>query len=371
MHANLKDHKLSELLARLDALQQTTGDSETPDEQVIAFLTELIHHDNPELRAMCHQQFLVLGAAALPALESCLINGHKDERIMAANLMGRIGHPQGGGLLCRLLYRRSLPEANLHSAIYEALGRISTDRSLVALIDGLRQRDDLLLMDVISGLEQLADERLAAPLLTCLREDEIQARLLIQTMIDARAAKLMGLVYRDAEQGDNLVELLLDSNDPEAVAAFKESVGTMAGERGAADFRRLASVSRVCRSDAHLLVADDSRALLFFYQGAAKEMGLRVTTVLNGSSALEILNSDARVDVLITDMNMPEMDGIELIRRVREIPEWKKLPIIMATTESEQSQQRLAEEAGVDAFLNKPLNREMLQKAVSKILQSN
>ncbi len=336
------------------------------DDDSSAFLIEQIHHLNPGLRLICHEQILAIGAPCLPALESCLAVGDKDERILAANLIGMIGDIKGAGLVCRLLYRRTEPEPNLKFALYEALGRIPATRSLVTLIDGLNQTDDLLLMAVITGLEQQFDESLSTLLLTFLDENEIQANLIIQTMIDTRSSNLLKLIYQDEEQGEIIMERLLDSNDPEATELFSLVLKELGGTRAAADLKRLQSLSAANLSDTHLLVADDSKALLFFYQGAAKEMGLQITTALDGKKALEVLDSGVEVDILITDMNMPNMDGIELIREVRKRPQYADLPIIMATTESEQSQKELALEAGADGFLNKPLKREFLKDEIKK-----
>ncbi|MCD6320517.1 MAG: hypothetical protein J7M03_07555, partial [Candidatus Desulfofervidaceae bacterium] len=275
------------------------------DDDSIAFLIEQIHHLNPGLRLICHEQLLTIGAPCLPALESCLADDNEDERILAANLVGMIGDIKGAGLACRLLYRRNKPKPNLRFALYEALGKIPATRSLVTLIDGLKQTDDLLLMAVITGLEQQFDEYLYAPLLTSLNENEIQANLIIQTMIDTRSNNLLELIYGDEEQGETLMERLLDSNDLEATELFSQTLKELSGTRVVTDLKRLQSLSAANLSDTHLLVADDSKALLFFYQGAAKEMGLQITTALDGKKALEVLDSGVAVDILITDMNMP------------------------------------------------------------------
>ncbi len=345
--------------------------SQFQDEQSITFLVKRIHHPDPGLRKICHEQLVTIGPPVLPALETCLGRGDKDQRIMAANLVGMIGARQGAGQSSRLLYRRSGVEANLGFALYEALGRIPSERSLITLLDGLHQSDDLLLLAVITGLEQQATERLAVPLLSCLAENEIQASLIIQTMIDSRSTRLMTMTYGDEEQGEVLIDLLLDSNDPAAIELFSKELATMTKERSVADGQRLAALNAAQLSDTHLLVADDSRALLFFYQGAAKEMGLQISTALDGCAALATLDSGSQVDLLITDMNMPNMDGIELIRKVREQPRFAELPIIMATTESEQSQKDLAREAGANGFLCKPLKREVLKEEISRILNAD
>jgi CheY-like chemotaxis protein len=72
--------------------------------------------------------------------------------------------------------------------------------------------------------------------------------------------------------------------------------------------------------------------------------------------------------MVITDMNMPVMDGIELVSKIRQTEGMEQTPILMITTESESSQRGLAEQSGVNAFLNKPFAREKLVEMITSLL---
>ncbi|MCP4713994.1 MAG: response regulator, partial [Deltaproteobacteria bacterium] len=109
---------------------------------------------------------------------------------------------------------------------------------------------------------------------------------------------------------------------------------------------------------------DDSKSMLLFYKTAASDLGFDITAVSNGREALNCLQAESNFDLIISDMNMPIMDGIELTHTIRDNPACKEIPIIMASTESEQSQMKLARDAGVTNFITKPFSMNQLQETV-------
>jgi two-component system chemotaxis response regulator CheY len=84
--------------------------------------------------------------------------------------------------------------------------------------------------------------------------------------------------------------------------------------------------------------------------------------------ALERL-SKAAVQMLVTDLNMPNLDGIELIRRVRTLPQYKYIPIIMVTTESEDSRKQQGKAAGATGWIVKPFRAEQLVAVAKRFLK--
>lgn len=89
----------------------------------------------------------------------------------------------------------------------------------------------------------------------------------------------------------------------------------------------------------------------------------------NGEQALAILESNPQVDLMITDLNMPQLNGIELTRKVRSIERLQTLPILMLTAESDEYR-AIADEVGVTEFFNKPMQPETLLPAVEKYLNA-
>lgn len=117
-----------------------------------------------------------------------------------------------------------------------------------------------------------------------------------------------------------------------------------------------------------ILVVDDdktTRKLLSLY---LKSKGHEIVTAENGLEALEKIGTE-NVNLIVTDMNMPYMDGIELVKNIRSEETVSHIPIIMVTTEADEEEKKRAYEAGVDDYLVKPTNAEQINSSILKILK--
>jgi two-component system chemotaxis response regulator CheY len=101
---------------------------------------------------------------------------------------------------------------------------------------------------------------------------------------------------------------------------------------------------------------------------ALKDAGYDVLVAKNGDEALGRL-SGAKVDMVITDLNMPEMDGIELIKKLRGMRDYKFVPIVMLTTESQEDKKQEGKQAGASGWIVKPFSPEQLIGVVKKFLK--
>ena len=119
-----------------------------------------------------------------------------------------------------------------------------------------------------------------------------------------------------------------------------------------------------------VLAVDDSKSILLFYRHVFSNMGMSVETAENGSEGLEILKEDSSFDLIILDMNMPVMDGIDMARNLKDDFMLSEIPIIMVTSESETAQTALAEKVGVNKFLVKPLNESSFREEIEAFFKS-
>ena len=90
------------------------------------------------------------------------------------------------------------------------------------------------------------------------------------------------------------------------------------------------------------------------------ELGLESAEAGDGRQALGVLSQMSRPDVVLIDWNMPEMDGLELVKSLRADPEYDTVPLVMVTTESEMERVLQALEAGANEYLMKPFTKEGL-----------
>jgi two-component system chemotaxis response regulator CheY len=101
---------------------------------------------------------------------------------------------------------------------------------------------------------------------------------------------------------------------------------------------------------------------------ALEDAGIGVVPAGNGLDALGKLNT-TKFNMVITDLNMPEMDGIELIRKVRSMPDYRYAPIIMLTTEAQEEKKLLGKAAGASGWIVKPFSSEQILNIVKKFLK--
>ena len=117
-----------------------------------------------------------------------------------------------------------------------------------------------------------------------------------------------------------------------------------------------------------IMTADDSASIRQMVSFTLRQASYEVMEAVDGRDALKKLDG-ASVDMLITDLNMPNMDGIELIRQVRAKPQSKFIPIIMLTTESQASKKQEGKAAGATGWIVKPFKPEQLIAVVKKVLR--
>lgn len=115
------------------------------------------------------------------------------------------------------------------------------------------------------------------------------------------------------------------------------------------------------------MTADDSASMREMIAFTLRNAGFDVVEAVDGKDALTKLTG-APVHMLITDLNMPNMDGIELIRQVRALPQYKYVPIVMLTTESQDDKKQAGKSAGASGWIVKPFRGEQLVTVAKKFL---
>lgn len=118
---------------------------------------------------------------------------------------------------------------------------------------------------------------------------------------------------------------------------------------------------------ANILTVDDSASIRLTTNVALSNAGYSVTEAVNGAEGIAKATA-GRFDLIVTDLNMPVMDGLTMIRELRKIPSQTGIPIIFLTTESDGAIKQQAKEAGATGWLTKPFDPENLVKIVRKVL---
>jgi len=116
-----------------------------------------------------------------------------------------------------------------------------------------------------------------------------------------------------------------------------------------------------------ILTVDDSKTMREMVSFTLKGAGYEVTEAEDGKDALRVLAEGLKVDLIITDLNMPQMDGFDLITALRSNPAHKYVPILILTTESDPAKKERGKAAGATGWIVKPFNPEKLVQVVTKV----
>jgi two-component system chemotaxis response regulator CheY len=116
-----------------------------------------------------------------------------------------------------------------------------------------------------------------------------------------------------------------------------------------------------------VLIVDDSASMRQLVSFTLKDAGFDVIAAVDGKDAMAKVNG-SHIDMVVTDLNMPNMDGIALIRELRGNPSFKFTPIVMLTTESQDAKKQEGKAAGATGWIVKPFQPEKLLEVVKKFV---
>lgn len=118
-----------------------------------------------------------------------------------------------------------------------------------------------------------------------------------------------------------------------------------------------------------IFLVDDSATILLSISNILAKAGYATEKAASAEEALRKLQGGIKIDLMITDLNMPGMNGIELIKEVRKLPAYKFVPILFLTTESQQSRKLEAKAAGASGWIVKPATADELLNTIKLVVR--
>jgi len=122
--------------------------------------------------------------------------------------------------------------------------------------------------------------------------------------------------------------------------------------------------------ESDILVVDDSAAIRKILQRVLRQTGMAIRTVVeagDGQEALEVLKTQ-KVDLVLTDINMPKMDGLQFLAALRSTPPWSTLPVVMITTEGGEAKVSEAVRLGAVGYVRKPFTADQIKEKLAALL---
>ncbi|CCO22621.1 HEAT repeat domain-containing protein [Maridesulfovibrio hydrothermalis] len=339
--------------------------AEIGTDAALDFIVENIHHRNPTVRRVATDSLCSLGGAAVPYLKKVISpDSDKDDMILAANVLGFIGDKDGLDVLMDAVEKQYSTDSSVKYAIYEAIGRIGTMKGVISLIDGLNDEDELIIVAVLTGLDSLVNPGVIKKMVEIISEGGSKAGKILRGIVTARAVNIFAGLYSEGKIGRFLMNAVVASKDMVVHEAFRLKLVEIGGDEAQADIARLPE--HVSGEGKRALAVDDSKSMLALYRSILTSAGYEPVVAENGQEAYELVENGDEFDVIITDMNMPVMDGMEFVSKLRQTAGFEDLPVIMVTTESEGSQKELAQKTGVTDFITKPFTADQLKSKIEE-----
>ncbi len=325
-------------------------------------LNETLASHYAHMRIYAKQELIRIGSKAVPALIDNLLKDDPDFIIHTLNVLGDIAD-ESAIMPIRKLLGKEPKDANIRFAAYEALALLPLRKGAYTLTAGLTDKEDHVCVAAARAIDQNYSDILTAGIKNLLRSETDEARHITKIIVNAQVDKVfLSLANEAFFQNMSLVYL------PHAHKDTKEHYISLLNENGLEDFaRKITGDVEDTGIKLKVVAVDDSRMILNIYKATLHELGFEPVLFEFPAGAIEYFMNDTAA-IMLTDLNMPEISGVQLSAQVRKKYSSKELPIIMVTTQNEANDNKAAFEAGVDKIIQKPFNAKSLKAAMDEFL---
>lgn len=353
-------------LPELPALAMLEGLATETSADTITFLVDQIHHPNSVIRRVIANCIIGINEPAIDPLAQKLAKGNRDEKIMAANILASLNQQR---IFPYLIAVARDADENIRFAAYEALGQISSSQTCYTCYDGVYDPSLPIRTLALTYLEDNICAVAAGKIRRNLQKNDSKAERIREAMAHVAAIHILGRLtdypelfepifvqikkYSSVIVLEQYKSLLLQDKCKELLAIWNN---IPVENKKASDYK-----------DQKVLVVDDSATVIRISTNILNKVGYTTFTAMDGQQGLNILAKQP-VDIVITDMNMPVMNGIEMAREIRKNILLETLPLIMVTTEQNDNEKQAAKDAGIDIFLTKPFKPKELLECIDSLL---
>ncbi len=325
-------------------------------------LNETLASHYAHMRIYAKQELVRIGSKAVPALIDNLLQDDPDFIIHTLNVLGDIAD-ESAIMPIRKLLGKEPKDANIRFAAYEALALLPLRKGAYTLTAGLTDKEDHVCVAAARAIDQNYSDILTAGIKNLLRSESDEARHITKIIVNAQVDKVfLSLANEEFFQNMSLVYL------PHAHKDTKEHYIALLNDNDHGDFARKITGEEVdVGTKLKVVAVDDSRMILNIYKATLHELGFEPVLFEFPAGAIEYFMKETAA-IMLTDLNMPEISGVQLAAQVRKRFSSKELPIIMVTTQNEANDNKAAFEAGVDKIIQKPFNAKTLKVAMDEFL---
>jgi CheY-like chemotaxis protein/HEAT repeat protein len=344
------DHRMIDIFAK----------AQTPE--AIDCLNKTLVSEHAHIRTAGKEKLGAIGVMSVRVLIKNLNRPDPDLVIHSLNVLGDVGDPAAVSAIRNLLHNEP-DNANVRFAAYETLGRLPLKNGAFALAAGLEDTVDNVRAAAAKAIDRNYNALLAGGVRNLIKSGDETATLIMETVINSQCDhivldlleedyfKTKATAYLCEKAHPDIRSYYAGIFDAKGFAALAKQVAPKAGNRARAALR--------------VYTVDDSKMILNIYRSMLHNLGCESIAFEFPAEAVESVRDD-RPDVILTDLNMPGLTGIDLTAKVREWFPREQLPIVMVTTQQESEDLRDATAAGVNGIIHKPFTESAISAALKK-----
>jgi CheY-like chemotaxis protein len=334
--------------------------ADVQDQVSLDKLNDTLRSHYAHMRIYAKDELIRIGVKSVPVLIENLKEGDSDLLVHTLNILGDIGD-ESAIMPIRALLNTVPRNANVRFAAYEALALLPLRKGAYTLAAGLTDGEDHVCTAAARAIDRNFNEILAAGIKNMIRTRSDEALHIIKVIVNAQVDNIFLSLATEAYFQEMALIYL-----PHAHRDIKNHYISLLKKQGLDDFAlRISGEETESRIRVKVCAVDDSRMILNIYKATLHELGFEPVLFEFPAGALEWLAKE-KPALVLTDLNMPEISGIELTKRMRELYPPEALPVIMVTTQSDVQDHEAASSAGVNDILIKPFNAESLRNAMGK-----
>ncbi|MDZ7616944.1 MAG: HEAT repeat domain-containing protein, partial [Patescibacteria group bacterium] len=317
-------HRLAERMGTDNELDLTILGifAQVQDQISLEKLNDTLRSHYAHMRVFAKDELLRIGEKAVPALIENLKEDDGDLQVHTLNILGAIGDESAIMPIRDLL--NSVPKnANVRFAAYEALAVLPLTKGAYTLAAGLTDAEDHVCTAAARAIDRNLTEILAAGIKNLTRPMSDESRHIAKIIVNAQVDNLfLSLAKEDYFQEMALIYL------PHAHPDIRNHYSALLKKHGLAEFAaRISGEQADAKARVKVCAVDDSRMILNIYKATLHELGFEPVLFEFPAGALEWIAKE-KPTLVLTDLNMPEISGIELTARIRNLYSREELPVI-------------------------------------------
>ncbi len=326
-------------------------------------LNDILSSEFVHLRTAAKKKLVEIGSMSVRFMIKNLTLKDPDIVIHSLNVIGDLGDSSAISPIRKLLFNEP-EDPNIRFAAYEALGRLPLDKGAFALASGLEDPVDNVKAAAARAIERNYNAVLSGGIKNMIKSGDVHALKIITTIIDAQCEDVFVDLIEDDFFKNPAIQYLIKKAHPDIKAGYAK----LLSESGYDDLAAKIAPDTEKKGKGRLKVfaVDDSRMILNIYRTVLHNLGCESLLFEFPASALESLQKE-KPDIILTDLNMPDITGIDLTREIRKKYSKEKMPIVMVTTQDESRDYDSALEAGINDIMRKPFTESQVGEMLEKV----